>query len=391
MSERIEQDRQLHTKVSHDTVDTRHLGAVNMPLYQNSLFAFENHASFDAAMKDVLAATVYSRGNNPTVQYLESKIADLENGAQARCFASGMAAISGTLHALLRSGDHVICVDQAYGPTREFLAEMTERYQVQVTYVGGTEVCEFEQALRPNTRIIYLESPTSGYFQLQDLEEIAKLAKRAGAITVVDSSWATPCFQNPLELGIDLVVHSMTKYFSGHSDCLGGVVVGSSSLVNQIANKGYMLLGGVMTAHTASLMTRGIRTLPLRMERHQSSGLRIAEHILKHPKVNRVNHPGLSSHPQHELAKKQMRGYSSLFSFESQLPVEVMKRWADSLEYFRIGVSWGGYESLVTVGATPPSRNPDGTNPSSVRLFIGMEDPEVLIEDIDRAWRLISN
>jgi cystathionine beta-lyase/cystathionine gamma-synthase len=390
MMERKGFDNQLHTKVAHDTVDSRHHGAVNMPVYLNSLFTFENHESFDHAMKDVLSATVYSRGNNPTVQYLESKIADLENGEQARCFASGMAAISGTLHALLRSGDHVICVEHAYGPTREFLGEMVERYRIEVTYVDGALLSDFEEALRPNTKIIYLESPTSGLFQLQDLEGVAALAKRSGVLTVIDSSWATPCFQRPLTMGIDLVLHSMTKYFSGHSDCLGGVVVGSASLINEIGNKGYMLLGGIMTAHTASLMTRGLRTLPLRMERHQNSGMMVAEYLEKHPAVHRVNHPGLLSHPQHALAMKQLDGFSSLFSIETKFPVGVMKEWADALQYFRIGVSWGGYESLVTVGTTPQKRNPSGTSPSMVRLFIGMEDPKMLIEDMERAWEQVN-
>ncbi|WP_235561125.1 trans-sulfuration enzyme family protein [Bacillus sp. FJAT-28004] len=389
MMERKELDNQLHTKVSHDQVDMKHYGAVTIPIYQNSLFTFENHETFDNAMQDVLAANVYSRGNNPTVKYLESKIADLEGGEQSRCFASGMAAISGTLHALLSSGDHVICVEQAYGPTREFLNEMSLRYQVEVTFVDGSLLSDFEDALQPNTRIIYVESPTSGLFQLQDLEGIAQLAKKAGVITMIDSSWATPCFQRPLTMGIDLVLHSMTKFFSGHSDCLGGVVTGRASLINQIENKGYMLLGGIMTAHTASLMIRGLRTLPLRMERHQKSGMIIAEYLEKHPMVNRVNHPGLRSHPQHDLAQKQLDGYSSLFSFETKLPVAVMKKWADALHYFRIAVSWGGYESLVTVNTTPERRNPDGTNPSVVRLYIGMEDPHTLIDDMERAWELV--
>lgn len=387
--ERKQMDGAIHTKVSHDGVDAKHNGAVTIPIYQNSLFAFESHESFDRAMQDVLAANVYSRGNNPTVQYLEAKIAELEGGEAARCFASGMAAIAGSLHALLRSGDHVICVSQAYGPTRQFLDELADRYRVEVTYVDGCQLSDFEEALRPNTRLIYLESPTSGLFQLQDLEGVAAIAKSAGALTMIDSSWATPCYQRPLAWGIDLVLHSMTKYFSGHSDCLGGVVSGSAELVGQIANKGYMLFGGVMTPHTASLMIRGLRTLPLRMERHQHSGLTVAEYLEKHPLVNRVNHPGLPSHPQHALARKQLDGYGSLFSFESQVPVDTLKRWADALRYFRIGVSWGGFESLVTVGSIPEGRNPTGSNHSIARLYIGLEDPLTLIDDIEQAWRQV--
>ncbi|WP_262679102.1 trans-sulfuration enzyme family protein [Paenibacillus sp. J5C2022] len=379
----------VYSQVAHDEIDLQHSGAVTIPVYQNSLFAFPNHEAFDQAMRDVLSATVYSRGNNPTVQYLERKIAELERGERARCFASGMAAISSTLHALLKTGDHVVCVDQSYGPTRQYLGELSDRFGIAVTYVDGRAVADFRQALQPHTKLIYLESPTSGLFQLQDLEEIAKLAKEAGVLTAIDSSWATPCFLQPLSLGIDIVLHSMTKYFSGHSDCLGGVVVTRAELMREIEQRGYMLLGGIMTPHTASLMIRGLRTLPLRMERHQQSGLAVAEYLQAHPMVACVNHPGLPSHPQHQLAQKQLSGYSSLFSFEAKLPLQVMKQWADTLQYFRIGVSWGGYESLVSVGATPEARNTDGASPSLVRLYVGLEDTAALIEDMEKAWTTV--
>ena len=379
-------ERRIHTLATHDTVDSRHHGAVTMPLYQNSLFAFETHASFDSAMKDVLATHVYSRGNNPTVTYLERRIAELEGGELARCFASGMGAIAGTLHALLQSGDHVVCVDQAYGPTREFLTDLSARYRVEASFIDGSDTETFRQALRPNTKLLYLESPTSGLFELQDLEAVAAIARKAGALTVIDNSWATPVFQRPLSMGIDLVVHSLTKYFSGHSDSLGGVVVGRRELVETVSHRSYMLLGSVMTAQTASLIMRGVRTLPLRMERHQASGLRVAEHLQRKADVTRVNHPGLSTHPQRELAAKQLQGYGSLFSFVTKHSVESMKAWADALEYFRIGVSWGGYESLVTVGTAPDRLNPNGDSPSIVRLYVGLEDADFLIEDIERVW-----
>ena len=387
MKEQHTMNPQLYNIVAHDPVDKRHYGAVNMPVYLNSLFAFEDYESYEKAAKNEQLEHVYSRGNNPTVEYLEHRIAELEKGERARCFASGMAAISSTLHALLRSGDHVICVDQVYGPARQFLNEMAARYRVEVTYVSGVSLEEFEQALKPNTRLIYLESPTSIFFRLQDLRGVAALAGRAGVLTMIDNSWASPCYQQPLTMGIDLVVHSMTKYFSGHSDCIGGVVVGRAELIDEIFSKGYMLLGGIMTAHTAFLMTRGLRTLPLRMERHHRSGLIVAKHMEQHPLVERVHHPGLESHPQHDLALRQLSGYGSLFSFETKLPPEKMKQWANALDFFRIGPSWGGYESLVTVHAAPAQ---SGGNPHSVvRLYIGMEDPETLIEDLEQAWKKI--
>lgn len=378
--------RHMYSQVSHDAVDTRHQGSIVMPIYQSSLFAFETHEAFDAAMKDVLHATVYSRGNNPTVAYLEQKIAALEGGESARCFASGMAAISGTIFALVKAGDHVVCVDQAYGPARELLGDLEERYQVAVTYVDGTDTDAFAAAIRPNTKLFYLESPTSGLFELQDLRAVTALARSRGILTAIDNSWATPYFQRPLAMGCDLVLHSLTKYFSGHSDCLGGVVVGSERLVSLIARRSYMNLGAVMTPQTAALITRGLRTLPLRMERHQASALKIAAHLAEKPDVVRVNHPGLPGYPQKELAERQLSGTGGLFSFTTRHSVESMKRWADALDFFRIGVSWGGYESLVSVSPAPEKHAENGKAPSLVRLFIGIEDPDELMADIDRAW-----
>lgn len=378
--------RHFYTQVSHDSVDTRHHGAITMPVYQSSLFAFETHEKFDEAMKDVLAASVYSRGNNPTVMYLEDKIAQLEGGEAARCFASGMGAIAAVLFALTGTGDHIVCVDQAYGPTRELLVDLSNRFGVEVTFIDGTDTDAFAAAIRPNTKLFYLESPTSGMFEMQDLPAVTKLAKTHGILTAIDNSWATPYFQKPLALGCDLVMHSLTKYFSGHSDTLGGVVVGSRKLLGLIGSRSYLNLGAAMAPQTASLITRGLRTLPLRLERHQASALKIAQHLASKPDVVRVNHPGLEQYPQKELADSQLTGYGGLFSFVTRHSVEKMKEWATSLEYFRIGVSWGGYESLVTVGAAPAKFNADGSAPSSVRLYIGIEDPDQLIADIDRSW-----
>ncbi|MDG0791282.1 aminotransferase class I/II-fold pyridoxal phosphate-dependent enzyme [Cohnella ginsengisoli] len=376
----------FYTQVSHDSVDSRHQGAITMPVYQSSLFAFETHQKFDEAMKDVLAASVYSRGNNPTVMYLEEKIARLEGGESARCFASGMGAISAVIFALVGSGEHIVCVDQAYGPTRELLADLSARFGVEVTFLDGKDTEGFAAAIRPNTKLFYLESPTSGLFEMQDLPALASLAKAHGIITAIDNSWATPYFQKPLSMGIDLVMHSLTKYFSGHSDSLGGVVVGSRELIGLIGHRSYLNLGAAMAPQTASLITRGLRTLPLRLERHQSSAFKIASHLAAKPDVVRVNHPGLAGYPQKELAARQLSGYGGLFSFVTRHSVENMKQWATDLDYFRIGVSWGGYESLVTVGAAPAKDIEDGSALASVRMYIGIEDPDELIADIERNW-----
>jgi cystathionine beta-lyase/cystathionine gamma-synthase len=210
-----------------------------------------------------------------------------------------------------------------------------ERFGIEATFIDGSSLAEWKAAIRPNTKLFYLESPTSGMFELQDIPVIAELAHSVGGVTICDGSWATPYNQKPLNLGVDLVVHSMTKYLSGHSDCLGGVVVGSKQLVDPIGQNEYMLFGGIMTPQSAALVTRGLRTLPLRMQRHQESGLIVANHLLKQSYVARVNHPGLPTHPQHELAIRQMTGFSSLFSFESLEPVVRLREWANRLKYFK--------------------------------------------------------
>ncbi|WP_372663385.1 PLP-dependent aspartate aminotransferase family protein [Cohnella sp.] len=382
---RKENREKQFTKTAFDPFDTRHHGAIQVPIYQNSLFAFDSYDQFDQAMSELLNHHVYSRGNNPTVQYLEQKLAELEEAESAKCFASGMAAISSAILSVVGHGDHIICVHQAYGPTREFLGSYLSRFGVETTFIDGRSIEQWSGAVRPNTKLLYLESPTTSFFGLQDLRMCAELARSIGALTIVDNSWATPCFQNPLTFGIDLVVHSITKYIGGHSDCVGGVVLGSKALIERIGYTEYMLLGGIMTPQTAALVSKGLRTLPLRMQRHEDSGLQVAEYIGRQDFVSRVNHPGLPSHPQYELGLRQMSGSSSLFSFVSDVPVERWKEWAGRLRYFKIGVSWGGFESLVTVNRIE-RENDDGLEASLIRLYVGMENPKDLIADLEQSW-----
>jgi cystathionine beta-lyase/cystathionine gamma-synthase len=372
----------LFSIVTHDSHDERHHGSINVPVYQTSLFSFESYEQLDLAKQDEKNQFIYSRGNNPTVRYLEEKVALMEQGDVAKCFASGMAAISAAILSIVKQGDHIICTHQAYGPTKEFLGSYINRFGIETTFVDGKSMDAWKEAVRPNTKLLYLESPTTLLFELQDLRACVELAEQIGAETIIDNSWATPFYQTPLTLGVGLVVHSMSKYFSGHSDCIGGVVVGSHRLMDRIRLTEYMLFGGIMTPQTAALITRGLRTLPLRMQWHEASGLTVAEHLSKQPFVSRVNHPGLPSHPQHELACSQMYGYSSLFSFESDEPIEKLRKWADRLKFFKIGPSWGGFESLITVNAISAV----GYSTTLVRLYIGMENPDDLIQDMDETW-----
>ncbi len=387
--------RRLETRLMHLGEDrSDHRGAVVPPMYQNSLFTFENWDAIDAAFDDRTNAYLYSRVGNPTVRLAETKIADLAGGERARLFASGMAAISAAILSGLRAGDHVVAVRNAYGPAANLLSGyLSEKMDVGVTFVVGDEVEQFERALTDRTRLIYLESPSSAVFGMQDLAAVAHLARSRGIRTVVDNTWATPLFQQPLALGIDLEVHSCSKYLGGHSDLIGGVVIGRAADVESLSVREVELLGGAMAPFDAWLLTRSLRTLPLRMRQHQASGLRVARFLESHAAVRVVRHPGLESHPQHALGKRQMNGTTGLLSFTvATQDLASIKRFVDGLRIFSIGVSWGGHESLVyapvisALKETPPERFAElGISAGDIRLSIGLEHADDLVADLDQA------
>lgn len=374
----------IFTIVSHDAHDAKHYGAVHLPVYDSSLFSFSTVADMEKAANET-DSFVYSRGNNPTVRSLEKAIAELEGGEDARCFGTGMGAISAAVLSTVQMGDHVICVDQAYGPARRLIGEFMRRYGISADFVDGSELTAIEAAIQPNTKLLYLESPTSLFFELQDLRACAELARSRGIRTVVDNTWSTPCYQRPLELGADLVVHSLTKYASGHSDAMGGVIVGRSEAIRELSGSELVLLGSVMSPQTAALIHRGLRTLPLRMERHQAGALAIAAYLESLPFVGRVHYPGLPSHPQHKLARLQMSGFGGLLSFEAGADRGKLAMLVDALTHFRIGFSWGGYESLVSLQEGNAGSPRMKTH--VVRLHVGLESPDVLIEDLAHAFR----
>ncbi|WP_018754971.1 trans-sulfuration enzyme family protein [Paenibacillus terrigena] len=367
------------TIVVHDPHDERHYGAVSFPVYQNSLFTFKTHEELETALALEVSSMIYTRGNNPTVAMLEDKLAKLEGGELARCFASGMAAISTAILSVIRSGDHIVCVDGAYGPAKKFMEQYLSKFNIETSFVDGKDIAQIEAAVQENTRLIYLESPTSLTFELQDLRECAVLAARIGATTIIDNTWATPMFQNPLQYGIDLVVHSMTKYISGHSDLVGGVIIGSQKHMDELFASEFQLLGGILHPQSAAIFMRGLRTLPLRMQKHEQNGLLIAGYLNTRPHIIRVNHPGLPDHPQHDLFKTQMLGSNSLLSFETDISMDNMRQWANSLQLFRKGISWGGYESLIYMKELSDGK-------FIVRLYIGLEEPDDLIRDMEQAF-----
>jgi cystathionine beta-lyase len=356
------------------------------PVYQTSLFSFPSFAALRAAMTSRERHFIYTRGNNPTVCLAEKKIAALEKAGRAKLFSSGSAAISAAVMAFVRSGDHVICVEDCYSRARFLLESYLPRFGVEHTFVEGMVPEQFEAALRPNTRLIYLESPTSFTFKLQDLEAVSRLARSRNIKTVIDSTWATPLYSNPLELGIDLVVHSLSKYLGGHSDLVAGAVAGSAEDVARIFDSEFMQLGAVPDPHMAWLLLRGMRTLAVRMPGHFAGALTVARRLEEHPAVERVIHPFLPSHPQHALARRQMRGGGGLFSLRLKTrDVKQVELFIDSLRLFRRAVSWGGYESLVFPEAARYAAVPPPERVSLIRLHIGLEDRKSLAGDLVQA------
>ena len=388
-------DRQLETRLQHVGEASRapH-GAVVPPLFQNSLFTFEDWDAIDAAFSDRTNAYLYSRVGNPTVRLAEEKIADLAGGERARLFASGMGAISASILHTVQAGDHVVAVRNVYGPTSTFLeGYLGPKMNLGVTFVPGDEVAQFERALTDRTRLIVLESPSSAVFGLQDLAAVSALAAARGIRTMVDNTWATPLFQRPLALGIDLEVHSCSKYLGGHSDLVGGVVIGRRADLESISVREVELFGGSMAPFDAWLLTRSLRTLPLRMRQHEASGLAVARFLEGHDRIRTVRHPGLASHPQHALATRQMTGTTGLLGFALDTDdLAAIKRFVNGLSTFRIGVSWGGHESLVyapvisLLKETPPERFAElGIAPGDIRISVGLEHPDDLVADLDAA------
>lgn len=361
-----------------------HLGAASPPLHQSSTFTYPDCAHFLGRTSAEPGRYDYTRIGNPTTALMERKAAVLEQAEAARAFSSGMAAISAAVLSCVAAGDHLVTIETVYGPTRRLFSESLTRLGIETTFVRGTDIDDFRKALRPNTRLIYLESPSSILFELQDLEAVARLARSKGLATICDNSNATPYFQNPIPLGIDLVVHTATKYIGGHSDLVAGLVAGSKQRIGPLSKQQGELLGGVADPFASWLMLRGLRTLALRMERHQKSGSTIARFLDGDTRVARVFYPGLDSHPQAPLARRQMRGQAGMLSLELRdNGRDSACRVVDALRVFCIAVSWGGYESLaIPLEVVDPAT---GRKTWIVRLSVGLESIEDLMADLDRA------
>ena len=362
-----------------DEYDRFH-GAVSPPVYHASLFTRKRGSS----------GYTYSRVANPTTEIAEKKLAALEQGEAARCFGSGMAAISSTILHFVAAGSHVVAPRNVYAPVRHFLTDYLSRFGVEVSFVIGESVEEIEAAITPRTSLLYLETPSSNVFSLQDVQAVTSLAAERSIPTVLDNSWSTPMFQNPLNMGVDVVVHSASKYLGGHSDLIGGVVVGGKETVAAIGNQERSTLGAIMGPQDSWLLIRSLRTLPVRMKQHQESGMTVARFLESHAKIERVLYPGLESHPQYQLAQRQMTGCSGLMSFVPRGSDNDIRRFTKALRLFEEGPSWGGYESILNtpgVGITAERSKAEGIPMGLVRISIGLENTESIVDDLDQGLR----
>jgi cystathionine gamma-synthase len=389
--------QQLSTRVVHageERVKPYH--ALTQPIVPTSTFTFENTADLIAFEEnkiwgDTQGRQEYARYGNPTVTAAEAKLANLDSGEAACLFSSGMAAVTTTLLSLLSSGDHIVLTGDCYRRTKQFINEFLARYGVTATQVPMGDYDALEAALQPNTKIIVSESPTNPYLRVLDLKKLVAIAKERDIKTVIDSTFATPINQRPLEFGVDFVIHSATKYLGGHNDILAGVVVGSDYMIGAIKDTQGMF-GDICDAHTAYLLIRGLKTLELRVQRQNQTAEKVAGFLAQHPGVRRVFYPGLSSHPDYEIAAAQMEGFGGVVSFELEATLEDTGKFVDCLKIPYIGPSLGGVESLVTQIAiatfydlSPEERAEIGISESLIRYAVGVESVDDILADLAQA------
>ena len=367
-------------------------GPLSTPIYQTSTFEVTD-------TKEQVRATetdrFYTRYGNPTHTVAENAIAELEGTEAALLFSSGMAAITTSILALVKAGDHIVAQRDIYGGVTKFLSQWLPKLGVETTFVDTNDIEQHERAIRANTKIVHVESPTNPIVRVVDLEKIVALARRHNLISTIDSTFATPINCRPAEWGIDLVLHSGTKYFGGHSDLICGIATGRHELMDKI-HAVRTTLGCSMDPHAAFLLLRGIKTLAVRVARQNESALRIAEFLSKHPKVTRVHYPMLKSHPQYELAKKQLAGAGGVLSFEVDGTGEDACRVAEALNLFTLAPSLGGVDSLVTIPVLtshamidPDLRRKMGVTDQMVRLSVGIENADDLIADLEKGLAVL--
>jgi cystathionine beta-lyase/cystathionine gamma-synthase len=366
-----------------------YFNAVSPPIIQTSNFTFKTVADFRQALGNEFEATLYSRGHNPTLNILRQKLAALDGAEDALVFSSGIAAISVPILSLVKQGDHIVSVENPYSWTIKLFNNLLPKFGITTTFVDGSDVKNIENAIRPNTKLIYLESPNTFSYELQDLQAVSHIAKSKGIITMIDNSYCGPLFQQPIRFGIDLVAQSATKYIGGHSDVVAGVLTGSRELIAKIFDNEFLNIGPSLSPHSAWLLIRGLRTLPLRMQRSFETAAKITQWLQQHPAIGQVIWPFSPDFKQSELAHRQMQGCGGMFSFTlKKSSIQSIEAFCDNLKHILMAVSWGGHESLIIpsiAGVLKSDYNKDDSRQQLIRMYVGLEDADYLIKDLEQA------
>lgn len=382
----------LSTRAVHAGEDRlRYADSITTPIVQTSTYAFKDTAEIEAYTRHGKARFEYGRYGNPTEQVAARRLAVLGRAEDCVIFGSGMSAITTTILALVQRGDHIVITDDAYKKTLEFCSAYLKRFGVDCTVVPFGDYGAMDRAVRRNTRFIFSESPTNPYLNIFDLERLYTIARKHKVLTLIDATFSTPYNQNPLDFGVDLVLHSCTKYLAGHNDIMAGAVLGRVELVEEVRAL-HKAVGGVIDPHCAYLLVRGLKTFALRMEAHNRTAMMVARFLEAHPAVKRVYYPGLESHPHHETAVRQMTGFGGVVTFDIKGGLSAAKRFLDHLELCYIAPSLGGVETLVThpglvsyYGLTRKERYALGITDSLIRVAVGVENAEDIVADLDHA------
>ncbi len=386
-------EQSFETKTIHDGYDSKsHHNSLASPIYQTSTFTFETAEAGERRFAGEEPGYIYSRLGNPTVRMLEERIASLENAEGGLAFGSGMAAVSAVLMYLVKSGDHILCSEGVYGCTFGLLKMLEEKFEIGHDLLPLDSFEQIQQAIRPNTKVIYIETPINPTLKLIDLEMISSVAKEKGITVVVDNTFSTPYLQRPLEFGCDIVLHSATKYIGGHGDVVAGLVVSDKKTITSIAKSTQKDIGGILSPFDAWLLLRGLKTLPIRMDRHCSNAHKIVQKLIEHPSVTNVMYPGREESPSYLIAQKQMKSPGGLISFEINGGKLEAQNFMNRLGMIKIAVSLGDAETLIQHPATmthavvpEEERKRMGISESLIRLSIGLEAWEDIWRDIEQA------
>lgn len=383
------------TIVIHSGDEYNTTGAIVPPVWQSVNYKAKDLLTMAKISVEDRPLGFYARYATPTLKQLSKVCAELEKTEDSVVFGSGMAAISSAIACTLKSGDHIVAQSTLYATTIKYLRDVLPQFGVSVSFVDQTDNKAFEKAIRKNTRLIYIETPSNPLMKITDLEFIGKLCRKRKIISLIDNTFASPINQNPADFGIDVMLHSATKYLGGHSDVLAGVVCGSKDFVHKCWDYGHVV-GHVLAPNDASLLLRSIKTLPMRVKKQNESALLIAQYLEEHKKVKKVYHPGLISHPQYGLAASQMRGFGGCFSFKLDCTYPKAVKFVEALKLCKLAVSLGGVETVVTLPAAQwkPFYNKEqlaatGISESLIRLAVGIENPEDIIRDLESAFRKI--